>query len=180
MSGWLPPSAHGCPAAIATAGSSRIRTSCLLRAYGRRLLELRAWPEAPFGPGDRPDVAVLTRVLVTKGDAIARTGLAELAAGLVGGIPNEMDLEPRAEPAGIACSGCDEPDPARGWDPRGRDCGRTHYIAFLRNGETWAAWADADSVTIAPTPKTRQKLPVSLEEFREDPFPDDEPDPPQP
>ena len=62
--------------------------SCLLRAYGRRLLELRAWPEAPFGPSDRPDVAVLTRVLVTKGeDAIARTGLAQLAAGLVGGIP---------------------------------------------------------------------------------------------
>jgi uncharacterized protein YecT (DUF1311 family) len=154
---------------------------CLLRAYGRRLLELRAWPEAPFGPDDRPDVAVLTRVLVEKGgDAIARTGLSELAAGLVGGIPAGMDLAPRAEPARLAFSGCDEPDPARGWDPLGRNCGRTHYIAFLRNGETWAAWADADGVTIAPTPKARQKLPASLEEYKEDPWPADEDASPQP
>ena len=139
--------------------------SCLLRAYGRRLLELVAWPEAPFGPGDRPDVAVLTRALVTKGDdAIARTGLSQLAAGLVGGTPAEMDLDPRT----------DEPDPSRGWDPQGRLCGRTHYLAFLRNGETWAAWADADSVKIAPTPKRRQKLPASLEAYKEDPWPPDE------
>ena len=108
-SGWRRPSAPGSRAATATARRSRSRRGCLLRAYGRRLLELRAWPEAPFGPDDRPDVAVLTRVLVTKGeDAIARTGLAELAAGLVGGIPAEMDLEPRTdEPAGLAFSGCD-------------------------------------------------------------------------
>ena len=91
-----------------------------------------------------------------------------------------MDLAPRAEPAGIAFSGCDEPDGSRGCDPRGRNCGRTHYIAFLRNGETWAAWADADGVKIVPAPKPGRKLPASLEAFREDPFPDDEPDPPQP
>jgi uncharacterized protein YecT (DUF1311 family) len=158
------------------------RESCLLRAYGRRLLELVAWPEAPFGPGDRPDVAVLTRVLVSKGDdAIARTGLSELTAGLVGGIPAEMDLEPRAdEPAGLAFSGCDEPDPARGHDPRGRNCGRTHYVAFLRNGETWAAWADADGVTISPVPKPRQKLPASLQAYQDDPWPPDDDPPPQP
>jgi uncharacterized protein len=155
---------------------------CLLRAYGRRLLELRAWPEVPFAPDGRPDVAVLARVLVTKGDdAIARTGLSQLAAGLVGGIPGEMDLEPRTdEPAGIAFSGCDEPDASRGWDPQGRGCGRTHYVAFLRNGETWAAWADADGVKIVPTPKRGRKLPASLEAFREDPWPPDEDDPPQP
>ena len=88
-------------------GALAEKDGCLLRAYGRRLLELRAWPEAPFGPDDRPDVAVLTRVLVTKGDdAIARTGLAELTAGLVGGIPAEMDLAPRGdEPSGFAWSG---------------------------------------------------------------------------
>jgi uncharacterized protein len=154
--------------------------SCLLRAYGRRLLELRAWPEAPFGPDDRPDVAVLTRVLVSKDDAIARTGLAELAAGLAGGIPADMDLEPRPEPAGIAFSGCDEPDPSRGWDPLGRACGRQHYISFLRNGETWAAWADGDGVTIVPAPKPGRKLPASLEAFQEDPYPPGTLDPGQP
>lgn len=153
---------------------------CLLRAYGRRLLELVAWPEAPFGPGDRPNVAVLSRVLITKGgNPIARTGLAELTAGLVGGIPSEMDLAPLAEPDGIAFSGCDEPDPARGTDPRGRNCGRTHYVAFLRNGETWAAWGGADGVKMAPTPHTRHKLPASLKAYKEDPFPpDDAPAPP--
>lgn len=152
---------------------------CLLRTYGRRLLELRAWPEVPFATDGRPDLSVLARVLVARGeDAIARTGLSQLAAGLVGGIPAEMDLEPRAdEPAGLAFSGCDEPDPARGHDPLGRNCGRTHYVAFLRNGETWAAWADADGVKIAPTPKPGRKLPASLEAYRSDPFPDDEPQP---
>jgi uncharacterized protein len=150
--------------------------ACLLRAYGRRLLELRAWPDAPFGPGDRPDVAVLTRVLVSKGDdAVARTGLSELAAGLVGGIPAEMDLTPRTdEPAGIAFSGCNWADPSRGWDPVGRNCGHTSYIAFLRNGETWAARGDADGVEIEPKPRPRQKLPASLEAYEEDPWPPDE------
>jgi uncharacterized protein len=153
--------------------------ACLLRAYGRRLLELAAWPEVPFGPGDRPDVAVLTRVLVSKGDdAIARTGLSELAAGLVGGIPAEMDLEPRTdEPAGLAFSGCNWSDPSRGWEPRGRNCGHTYYIAFLRNGETWAARGDADGVEIEPKPKRRQKLPASLQAYQEDPWPPDEDEP---
>ena len=82
-----------------------------------------------------------------------------------------MDLEPRPEPGGIAFSGCDEPDMRRGWDPRGRGCGRTHYVAFLRNGETWAAWGDADGVKIVPAPKPRQKLPASLEAYKEDPWP---------
>jgi uncharacterized protein YecT (DUF1311 family) len=189
-------SAYAATAARAGAGRDRLTTSqrgwlarrdrdcgtrskpdgCLLRAYGRRLLELAAWPDAPFGPGDRPEVAVLTRILVTRSeDVVARSGLAKLAAGLVGGIPAEMDLEPRTdEPAGIAFSGCDEPDPSRGWDPLGRNCGRTHYIAFLRSGETWAAWADADGVTIAPKPNARQKLPASLAAYREDPWPPDE------
>jgi hypothetical protein len=152
---------------------------CLLRAYGRRLLELVAWPDAAFGPGDRPDVAVLTRVLISRGDdAIARTGLSELAAGLVGGIPAEMDLDPRTdEPAGLAWSGCNWSDPSRGWDPVGRNCGHTYYIAFLRNGETWAARGDADGVEIEPKPKPRQKLPASLEAYKEDPWPPDEGEP---
>jgi hypothetical protein len=159
-------------------GPEKEPARCLFRAYGRRILEMRAWPDAAFGKGGRPDVAVLARAL--RGD-VATSGLRELAAGLVGGIPAEMDLDPRTdEPAGLAFSGCDEPDPSRGWDPLGRNCGRTHYIAFLRNGETWAARADADRVTIAPTPKARQRLPASLEAYQEDPWPPDEEPEPQP
>jgi uncharacterized protein len=148
--------------------------ACLLRAYGRRLLELAAWPDAPFGPRDRPDVVVLKRILVTRSeDVVARSGLAKLAAGLVGGIPSEMDLEARPEPDGIAFSGCDEPDPRRGWDPQGRGCGRQHYIAFLRNGETWAARADRDGIAIEPRPSARRKPPASLRAFRANPIPDE-------
>jgi uncharacterized protein len=159
-------------------GGGAEQQRCLFRAYGRRLLELAAWPEAPFGPGDRPDLAVLTRVLVTKrDDAIARAGLSELAAGLVGGIPAEMDLQPRTdEPAGLALSGCDEPDGSRGWDPQGRGCGRQHYIAFLRTGETWVAWADRDGITIEPRPSARRRLPASLRAFRANPIPDEKQD----
>lgn len=154
-------------------GPAKEARACLLRAYGRRVLALRAWPEAPFDGGGRPRVAVLARVLAKD---TAASGLRQLTAGLVGGIPADMDLRPVAEPAGLAFSGCDEPDPSRGFDPSGRQCGRTHYVAFLRDGATWAAWADADGVTIEPRPKRGQALPKSLQAYREDPWPPEDDD----
>lgn len=145
---------------------------CLMAAYGRRLLALRAWPKIAFDAAGRPDVDVLASVLEDD-KTRDESGVRELAAGLVGGIPQEMSFALHRDGDGIWLSGCDYSDRSRGFDPQGGVCGRQHYVAFLRNGETWAAWADADGVTIAPEPKRGRKLPASLVAFREDPIPAD-------
>lgn len=150
---------------------------CILLAYGRRILEVRAWPRAPFDAEGRPNVDVLTEVLQS-GGARPVSGIRELTAGYVGGIPDEMSLDLHREPDGIWLSGCDAPDRSRGFDPQGIGCGRQHYVAFLRNGEIWAAWADADGVAIVPPPKAGQRLPASLLDFQENHGPPDD-DPPR-
>lgn len=147
-------------------------SGCLMAAYGRRLLALRAWPKAPFDGSGRPDVDVLATVLADD-KTRDESGVRELTAGLVGGIPDEMTLALHRDREGIWLSGCDYSDRSRGYDPLGGVCGRQHYVAFLRNGETWAAWADADGVKIVPEPRRGQKLPPSLVAFREDPVPAD-------
>jgi uncharacterized protein YecT (DUF1311 family) len=164
---WIAGRERGCAA-------DEKRRACLLRAYGRRTLELRAWPEAAFA-GERPNVRVLRRVLARKG-ALADSGVRELAAGLVGGIPDEMDLALHDEPGGIWLAGCDQPDRSRGFDPLGMSCGRQHYLAFREDGAIWAAWADAEGVAIVPAPREGQTLPPSLVDFQENHGPPDDDD----
>ena len=140
--------------------------ACLFRAYGRRQLELRAWPGVPF-EGDRVNVAVVSRTIGGKG-ALGESGVRELIAGLVGGTPDEMALTTTVEPGGIWLSGCDIPDRSQGYDPLGMNCGRQHYIAFREDGTIWAAWADGQGVKVVPERKPGQDLPASLERFIED------------
>lgn len=154
-------------------GALKEPRNCILLAYGRRLLALRAWPRAPFGADGRPDVDVLDAAL-RDAPALPRSGIREFTAGTVGGTPDEMSLELHRDATGIWLSGCDEPDRSRGFDPHGIGCGRQHYVAFLRNGETWAAWADADGVTIVPNPRASQPLPDSLLDFQENHGPPDD------
>jgi uncharacterized protein len=134
---------------------------CLLREYGRRLLELRAWPAAPFLPDGRPELPVLQAILsedTTRGSS----GINELVAGLVGGTPQAITLTLNQDDEGIWLSGCDRVDGAATQAP---DCPRAHYVAFLNNGETWAAWAKDKEITVAPSPAKDQPLPVSLHAF---------------
>jgi len=134
---------------------------CLLREYGRRLLELRAWPAAPFLPDDRPELPVLQAIL--RDDAArATSGINELAAGMVGSAPEAIALALNQDDEGIWLSGCDRVD---GVVPQAPDCARAHYIAFLTHGETWAAWAKDKEITVAPSPAKDQPLPASLHAF---------------
>ena len=138
---------------------------CLLREYGRRLLELRAWPAAPFLPDGRPELGVLQAIL--RDDATRDTsGINELVAGMVGGPPEAIALTANQDEEGIWLSGCDR---VEGAAPPGPDCARAHYIAFLKNGETWAARTHDKEITVAPSPAKDQALPESLHAFARGP-----------
>jgi uncharacterized protein len=138
---------------------------CLLREYGRRLLELRAWPAAPFLPDGRPELPVLEAIL--HDDATRDTsGINELLAGMVGSAPAAITLALNQDEEGVWLSGCDRVDGAVAAMP---DCPRAHYIAFLKNGETWAAWTHDQEITVAPSPAKDQALPASLHAFARGP-----------
>ena len=138
---------------------------CLLREYGRRLLELRAWPAAPFLPDGRPELPVLQAIL--RDDAArAGSGIHELVAGMVGGAPDEIALALGEDEEGIFLAGCDR---VAGAAPQTPDCPRGHYIAFLKNGETWAARTHDKEITVAPAPAKDQALPASLHAFARGP-----------
>lgn len=138
---------------------------CLLRESGRRLLELRAWPAPPFAPDGRPEVGVLLAIL--KDDAARpASGLHELLAGFLGGSPARFALAFHEDEDGVWLAGCDMP--AEG-APAGAACPRQSYVAFLRNGEIWAASADAQNITITPPPAKDQTLPASLHAFARGP-----------
>ncbi|MET0553166.1 MAG: hypothetical protein ABW221_09020 [Vicinamibacteria bacterium] len=134
---------------------------CLLREFGRRMLELHAWPAAPFLPDGRPELGVLQAILR---DDAARpaSGIRELVAGIVGGAPDDITLALNQDDEGIWLSGCDRVD---GAVPPAADCTRAHYVAFLKNGETWAAWTKDKEITVAPSPEKDQALPASLHAF---------------
>jgi uncharacterized protein len=148
------------------------RRDCLLREYGRRLLELRAWPAAPFLPDGRPELPVLQAIL-RDDEARSTSGINELVAGLVGGAPEAIALAFNQDEEGIWLSGCDRADGAA---PQAPDCPRGHYIAFLKNGETWAARTHDKEITVAPAPAKDQALPASLHAFARGP---ERPPPPQ-
>jgi uncharacterized protein len=141
------------------------RRDCLLREYGRRLLELRAWPASPFLPDGRPELGVLQAILR---DDAARdgSGINELVAGMVGSAPAAITLALNQDEDGIWLAGCDRVDGAVLAMP---DCPRAHYIAFLKNGETWAARTHDKEITVAPSPEKDQALPASLHAFARGP-----------
>jgi uncharacterized protein len=139
---------------------------CLMREYGRRLLELRAWPAPPFDPATgRPELGVL-RAILRDDAAREASGINELVAGLVGGAPGAIQLTLDQDDEGIWLSGCDRVD---GTAPQAPDCPRAHYIAFLKNGETWAARTHDKEITVAPSPAKDQALPASLHAFARGP-----------
>lgn len=145
----------------ALCGAAEQPRDCLLREYGRRLLELRAWPASPFLPDGRPELGVLQAIL--RDDATRdASGINELVAGMAGGAPDAIALALNQDDEGIWLSGCDRVDGIVAPAP---DCPRAHYVAFLKNGETWAAWAKDKEITVAPSPAKDQPLPVSLHAF---------------
>jgi uncharacterized protein len=148
----------------ARCGEEKAPRDCLLREYGRRLLELRAWPAPPFDPATgRPELGVLEAIL--RDDAArSGSGINELVAGLVGGAPDAIALAPNQDEEGVSFSGCDRTAAAEA-PAAGGACAKQHYVGFFRNGETWAAWADAKTITIAPAPEKDQALPASLHAF---------------
>jgi hypothetical protein len=141
------------------------RRDCLLREYGRRLLELRAWPASPFLPDGRPELGVLQAIL--RDDATRETsGINELVAGMVGSAPAAIALALNQDEEGLWLAGCDRVDGAVLALP---DCPRAHYVAFLKNGETWAARTHDRQITVAPSPEKDQALPASLHAFARGP-----------
>lgn len=141
------------------------RRDCLLREYGRRLLVLRAWPAAPFLPDGRPELGVLQAIL--RDDAARETsGINELVAGMVGSAPAAITLALNQDEEGIWLAGCDRVDGVVLAMP---DCPRAHYVAFLKNGETWAARTKDKEITVAPSPEKDQALPASLHAFARGP-----------
>jgi hypothetical protein len=141
------------------------RRDCLLREHGRRLLELRAWPASPFLPDGRPELGVLQAIL--RDDATRdASGIKQLVAGMVGSAPAAITLALNQDEEGIWLAGCDRVD---GAVPAMPDCPRAHYIAFLKNGETWAARTRDKEITVAPSPAKDQALPASLHAFARGP-----------
>jgi uncharacterized protein len=150
----------------ARCADERGQRDCLLREYGRRLLELRAWPAPPFDPATgRPELGVLQAIL--RDDAARDTsGIDELVAGMVGSAPAVILLALNQDEEGIWLSGCDR---VEGAVPAMPDCPRAHYIAFLKNGEIWAARTHDKEITVAPSPAKDQALPASLHAFARGP-----------
>lgn len=135
---------------------------CVLREQGRRLLELHAWPASPFTPDGRPEVGVLLAIL--KDDSgRALSGLHELLGGILGGAPTRFVLAFHEDEDGVWLDGCDASEDG------GAACARQTYVAFLRNGEIWAASADDRNITIVPAPAKDQALPASLQDFARGP-----------
>jgi uncharacterized protein len=138
---------------------------CLMREHGRRLLELRAWPASPFLPDGRPELGVLQAIL--RDDATRETsGINELVAGMVGSAPAAITLALNQDEEGIWLAGCDLVDGAVLAMP---DCPRAHFVAFLKNGEIWAARTQDKEITVAPSPAKDQALPASLHTFARGP-----------
>jgi uncharacterized protein YecT (DUF1311 family) len=151
------------------AGSAQ--DDCLMRAFGRRLLELRAWPDRAFGRNGRPDVGVIGRVLRTGPDAVEESGVRELIAGTVGGAPADLWLKVYPERRGVTVSGWYlAPQQPQSY---------AVYLTFQDDGSTWASWWEATMESqgergrVVPQPKRGQRLPESLEEFRDAGPPDD-------
>ena len=136
---------------------------CILESIGRRLLELRAWPDAAFHADGRPDVAVVTRVLTTGPDAVADSGVREMICGRTPCDPALLTLGVYPERGGVALMG---------WTLGNSYETNGVYLGFHGDGAIWSsAWdpgghGKADPAPVKPDPKRGQRLPDSLASFR--------------
>jgi uncharacterized protein len=159
---WLKRRARGCRALADPA-------DCIMESIGRRLLELRAWPDAAFRANGHPDVGVITRVLTTGADAIADSGVREMICGRVPCDPEPMTLGVYPERGGVTLMG---------WTLGGDTYTQAVYLGFRSDGAIWSsAWNpgrnDADDpAPVLPRPKRGQRVPESLRTFREEGPPD--------
>ena len=158
---WLARRARTCRAVAEPAG-------CILESIGRRLLELRAWPDTAFGASGQPAVAVITRVLTTAPDAVADSGVREMLCGRavysrVECDPEGLTLAVYPEPGGIA---------VMGWTLGTSYETAGLYLGFRSDGPIWSSvWGpggrgEGGPADVAPRPRRGQRLPESLRSFR--------------